>query len=272
MLRNLLTFGRRPPPRDDLSIVICSIDDQRFAQVSANYTERMGAGPYEIIRINDAKSLAEGYNRGLARSRADIVIFSHDDIEILTPDFRQRLVAHLAQFDLIGVAGTSRLINARWNTAGQPWVHGQALQPARSGQGYVVDIYGEATRPVQPDIQALDGMFFAARRSAATALRFDAEKFDHFHLYDMDFTYRAHLARMRIGVANDILIYHASLGNFDDTWQRYAAVFQRKFASTLDRRPPGKPTLHAREPVRTKADALKLFDYYLRQCGLAVTE
>src|SRR3954470_25061532 len=218
MLRDLLRFGRRAPPRDDISVIICSIDEERFRAVSRNYAERLGSGPYEIIRISDAKSLAEGYNRGLEKARGDIVIFSHDDIEILTPDFRRRLVGHLQRLDLLGTAGTSRLINASWNTAGQPWVHGQVAQPARSGEGYVVDIYGEAKAPVQAGIQALDGMFIAARRIAAAALGFDAERFDAFHCYDIDFTYRAFLARMAVGVANDILIYHASLGNFDDSW------------------------------------------------------
>ena len=271
MLRNLFSFGRRAPLRDDFSIIICSIDGERFRKVSANYAERMAAGPYEIIRIDDARSLAEGYNRGLEKSRGDIVIFSHDDIEILTPDFRQRLVAHLEQFDVLGVAGTSRLLGASWNTAGQPWVHGQAVQPARSGEGYVVDIYGRAENLVQPDIQALDGMFIAARRSAATALRFDERTFDRFHLYDIDFTYRAHLARMRVGVCNDILIYHASLGSFNESWRHYAGVFQKKFAATLDRGAPGLATLHAREPVRTREEALILFRYYLKQCGIPET-
>lgn len=271
MLRDLLKFGRRPPLRDDMSIVICSVDDERFAKAAANIGERMGGGPYEIVRIDDAKSLAEGYNRGLEQARGDVVIFSHDDLEILTPDFRQRLFARLQDFDVVGLAGTTRLLNASWNTAGQPWVHGQAVQPARSGSGYVVDIYGEAQRLVQPGAQALDGMFIAARRAVATAVRFDAERFDAFHLYDIDFSYRAHLARMRVGIANDILVYHASLGSFDDTWRRYAAVFEKKFAATLDRRPPGVATLHAREPVSNMNDALKLFNFYLRQCGLAET-
>jgi GT2 family glycosyltransferase len=270
MLRNLFGFGRRAP-RDDVSIVICSIDEERFRKVSANYAERMGAGPYEIIRIGDARSLAEGYNRGLQKARGDVVIFSHDDIEILTPDFRARLVAHLQEFDVLGVAGTTRLLNARWNSAGQPWVHGQSVQPARSGKGYVVDIYGQAERLIEPNAQALDGMFIATRRAAANALRFDEEQFSAFHLYDMDFSYRAHLARMRVGIANDILIYHASLGSFGESWRHYAAVFQQKFAAMLDKRPAGNPTLHAREPVSTLEDALKLFNFYLRECGLAQT-
>jgi hypothetical protein len=271
MFANLWKLGRRPPPRNDVSIIICSIDDQRFARVSANYAARMGAGPYEVVRIRDAKSLAEGYNRGIEQSRGDILIFSHDDIEILTPEFRERLVAHLEDFDVVGVAGTSRLVDGSWSSAGQPWVHGQAVQPAASGQGYQLQIYARAEGRARPKIQAVDGMFFAARRAAAEALRFDAQRFDHFHLYDIDFSYRAHLARMRVGVCNDILIYHASLGKFDDTWRRYLKVFHDKFAGSLSKEPPGQRVLHALEPVPTLNDAMTVFNYYLRQCGLAAT-
>jgi len=45
----------------------------------------LGDEPYEIVAVRDARSLAEGYNRGVARSSGDIVILSHDDIEFLDP-------------------------------------------------------------------------------------------------------------------------------------------------------------------------------------------
>jgi len=92
-----------------VSVVICSIDAAKFARVSDNYRALYGAREVEIIGIHDARSLAEGYNRGIARARGEHLVLSHDDIEILTPDFADRLDRHLAQFDLIGVAGTTRI-------------------------------------------------------------------------------------------------------------------------------------------------------------------
>jgi GT2 family glycosyltransferase len=270
VLGKLWKFGR--PKRDvDISIVICSIDDERFRQVTASYAERMGDARYEIIRIPDARSLCEGYNRGLDQSSGDVVIFSHDDIEILTPDFRERLTGHLRLFDVVGIAGTTRLLDGRWNSAGQPWVHGQCVQPALGdGEGYNVEIYGQAEHLAQPNIHALDGVFLATRRAAAKEVRFDAKTFDGFHLYDIDFTFRAFRAGLRLGVCNDILLYHASRGGYrDPAWRTYFERFQRKFARKLDPGPPGVATLHAREPVRTKEEALTLFRYYLKQCGLA---
>jgi len=40
------------------------------------------------VRIPDARSLAEGYNRGLRRARGDLLLFSHDDVRIVTPGLR----------------------------------------------------------------------------------------------------------------------------------------------------------------------------------------
>src|SRR5882724_172154 len=108
-----------------ISVIICSIHNDRFAAVAKNYSDLLKHEPHEIIRISDARSLCEGYNRGIAASRGDILIFSHDDIEILTADFASRLKEHLANFDLIGVAGTSRLLRGGWQDAGPPYIFGQ---------------------------------------------------------------------------------------------------------------------------------------------------
>ncbi|MGC2519286.1 MAG: glycosyltransferase [Burkholderiales bacterium] len=268
MLRRLLNKILAKSRQRDLSIIICSIDDQNFNCVAENYARQLGDWPYELIRIDDATSLADGYNRGIERSNGELLIFSHDDIEILTPDFCDRLFAHLESFDLIGVAGTSMLLNGRWISAGQPGIHGQVVQPVLTGEGFTLDVFGPENQPARGNIQALDGLFLATRRWVAESLRFDAENFDGFHLYDIDFSYRAHLAGLRVGVCNDILIYHQSLGPTDDTWERYMKVFWNKFAGNLSVDPPGVQKLYVRERVRTKSEALALFQQYLGQRGI----
>ena len=70
-----------------ISIIICSADPQLFAKVCANYRPALlRSVSHEIIGIHDACSLCEGYNRGIARASGDVLVFSHDDIEIVTPD------------------------------------------------------------------------------------------------------------------------------------------------------------------------------------------
>ena len=105
-------FGTYPYLPTMISIIICSITAHKLALVTANFKAVLGAAPYEIIDIHDARSLSEGYNRGIARSRGDIVIFCHDDIEILTPAFYQLLCNHLETYDVVGCAGTNCLIES----------------------------------------------------------------------------------------------------------------------------------------------------------------
>ena len=80
---------------DMISVILCSIDPGKFAAVSKNLADRMADAPFEIIGIHDARSLAEGYNRGIAQSSGEILVFCHDDIEIITPDFNARIRRHL---------------------------------------------------------------------------------------------------------------------------------------------------------------------------------
>jgi glycosyltransferase involved in cell wall biosynthesis len=74
---------------------------------------------FEVIQISDARSLCKGYNRSFAKTRGDIIIFCHDDIEIISPDFPARLLAHLRPHDVVGVAGTTQLIGANWKIRGE---------------------------------------------------------------------------------------------------------------------------------------------------------
>ena len=48
-----------------ISVIICSIDERKYAAASTNY-RRLLAPDDEIIRIPDARSMCEGYTRGLS--------------------------------------------------------------------------------------------------------------------------------------------------------------------------------------------------------------
>lgn len=219
-----------------ISIIICSIDPGKFAAVSKNFADRMGDAPFEIIGIHDARSLSEGYNRGIARSRGDVLIFCHDDIEILTPDFHSRIRGHLQTHDLVGCAGTSCLIDSKWAYAGDPYIHGIVAYPeddAWPASRFFTLVWGGFGRAVVEDIQALDGLFLAVNRRVLEAIRFDDVTFDGFHLYDLDFTYAAYLAGFRIAIFKDILIVHKSRGSYGDEWTPYADKFMQKYQGRL---------------------------------------
>lgn len=73
----------------------------------------------------------------------------------------------------------------------------------------------------------------ATHRRVLESIRFDAETFDGFHCYDVDFSFRAHLDGFRLAVPADLPVLHASEGNFDNTWENYARHFTAKHRSHL---------------------------------------
>jgi len=219
-----------------ISIIICSVDDYKFALVTANFKSILGDAPHEIIGIHDAGSLSDGYNRGVARSRGDIVIFCHDDIEILDPKFYSLLCGHLEDYDVVGCAGTTCLIESAWAAAGDPFTHGAVAYPANDTwpcDRYNLLVWGEPKAVRVPHVQALDGFFIAVKREVLDHVQFDEVNFDGFHVYDTDFTFAAYLSGYKLAVCKDILIAHRSGGNYGAEYQIYGARFADKYRERL---------------------------------------
>jgi GT2 family glycosyltransferase len=231
-----------------ISVIICSIDDAKFAAVNATYRRLLGGGgagggaggdDFEIIRISDARSMCEGYNRGFAQSRGDVIIFSHDDIEIHAPDFRARLLGHLARCDVAGIAGTRLLCGPAWAWAGPPFLYGHLGEFNAARHYFEVAIFGAPARHVDK-MQALDGVLLACHRKVVEATPFDERTFPGFHHYDLDFTYRAFLGGFELAVCCDLDLIHFSGGTWGDDWRASAERFLAKHAATLPKRPPTK--------------------------------
>jgi hypothetical protein len=206
--------ARRP-----LTIVTCSSDDAQFAAMAASYDRALAGWPHEFVRIDDAASLAEGYTRGGACATGEIVIFSHDDVEILAPDFGHRLAHRLIECDLLGVAGATRATGPAWPYAGWPHLHGAVIYPEATG--YKMTVYSR-TAPLARGIRVMDGVFLAMRREIALSVGWDAKICNGFHGYDVDFTLRAAQAGLRLAVASDLGVVHRSYGSFDERWEETA--------------------------------------------------
>ena len=252
-----------PAERKKISAIICSNRPQFFAALENKLRAQFARHEFELIGIHDAKSLCEGYNRGAAHANGDILIFCHDDIDFAYADFGERLLRHLEKYDVIGVAGASKLVNADWGHAGLPFVHGQIIHlPQDQMQGkmqgktdYLSDFLYFAAglqAPIVENIQALDGVFIGMHRQVWEALRFDAKTFDGFHVYDIDFTYRAHLAGYRLAVPMDLLLIHFSTGGYDLKWQRENVKFLKKFPGLAN-----LPAVHRHSNLHVKLQTLE---------------
>lgn len=221
------------PP--SISVVICSVDADKFQRVSALYRRLLAGLTHQVVGIHDARSLCEAYNRALRDVRGDVVVFSHDDVDILAPDFAARLVDALATFDVVGVAGATRAAGPAWSWAGHPHVHGWITHRSAATGDWLVSI--SSPWPVVGDAQVLDGVLLAGWRRVFEAVRFDAATFDGFHFYDVDFTLRAARAGWRIGICAELLLVHESEGRFDADWNRFADRFRAKYPDL--NAPPG---------------------------------
>jgi GT2 family glycosyltransferase len=203
--------------------------------------------------------LCEGFNRGFARARGDIIVFSHDDIEILSPNFATTLVSALRTHDVIGIAGSCAFPESGlWAPRGSAHAHGQVAHRIPGESTYASYVFGIGAA-VTPCIQVLDGVFFAARREVVEKLRFDAETFDGFHFYDIDFTYRAALSGFHVAVCNEICVVHHSRGSFGPEWRMYADRFLAKHQRRLENpEPPPRYWGHAIVHLQTASQVVGL--------------
>lgn len=218
-----------PLPVKLWSIVVCSIDAAKLAAFRETVRRCFAAEQYELIHIGDARSLCEGYNRGLAQASGEAVLFCHDDIDFLVDDLPDRLRGHLGRFDLIGAAGTTRVTGEAVFWSGHPYIHGWIIHKGKQTEGQYEPSFSSLSWPVVGDAQALDGVFLACRREVAEKVGFDERTFDGFHLYDLDFSYRAYLAGYHLAICCDLALVHASIGSFDRNWRKYADRFRAKF-------------------------------------------
>lgn len=218
----------RIEPRKIVSAIICSIRPEYFSAIQKKMKALFARHDFEVIGIHDAKSLCEGYNRGAALAKGEILIFCHDDIDMAHDDFGERVLRHLTEHDVIGVVGASKLVNGDWGQAGPPYTHGQIVHrpPGETGNIYLgVGLQ----KPVVENICALDGVFIATHRYVWESVRFDEESFDGFHLYDIDFSWRAHVEGFRLAVPLDLLLLHFSTGTYNMKWQTFNLRFLQKF-------------------------------------------
>ncbi len=236
--------------RQSISFIICSIRPEKLAAIRARIEDLFCDHDVEVIGLTDARSLAEAYNRGAAQTKGRWLVFCHDDIALPQDDFADRLFAHVAAHDLVGLAGASKLVDGHWERAGYPHLHGHILHRAPDNEGWVYYCAG-LQAPVMTGLTALDGVFLACRRELWADLKFDAETFDGFHLYDIDFSHRAARAGATLAVPSDLLLVHDSTGRYDPVWQRYNQRFLGKFPDQL-----GTPPAHRLSSLNVKLATL----------------
>jgi hypothetical protein len=189
-------------------------------------------------------ALAEGNQRGLPgvynqfideSLREEELVFLHDDLWLDDVFFSDRIRSALAVYDVVGLAGNTRL----WPEAPAWFAKNQAMECDLDHLSGVVS-HGPAPfgdpavfGPTPASVQLLDGVLLAARAAKLldAGVRFD-QRFD-FHFYDLDFSRQANAARLKVGTW-PIAVTHGSGGAFGSaSWQHGLELYREKWGMAV---------------------------------------
>jgi hypothetical protein len=201
---------------------------------------------YKFCLTNE-KSLTKRYNEaldmGLERD-LDCLILVHDDV-ILEEDPIPKLEKLFDKYDLVGVAGTSKIelkSPALWHIMGGGFqggnLHGCVQHLYVNKSAFYGAEYDEISKPKSNfgpyphRAVMIDGVFMALNRKAMETVRFDESNPSPFHFYDLQMSLDAHLAGLKVGVG-DILITHESPGlqEVSQEWLDGETYFLNKYAN-----------------------------------------
>ena len=220
-----------------ISIVVCSRQGQHAELHERNVRKTVGT-EVEYVRINNkdnAHSLCSAYNEGVDRSQGDILVFVHEDVFFMEPNWgpilREKFEANL-KVGLVGVAGTQYLASHHpaWIAAGQPFIRGRVVHETEDGERYVMSVF--SPNRTDAEVVAVDGLFFAVRRHLFEHIRFDDTTFDGFHFYDLDICMQIAKTH-KLMVTWDILVKHLSAGTCNQAWQEAGQRFLAKHKNDL---------------------------------------
>lgn len=183
--------------------------------------------------VGNERALPVVYNEAIQRAiedDADWLVMVHDDV-LLEEDPIPKLEALADQYDVIGVAGTSRIElkqPALWHLMGGGFngghLHGRVLHMCNKGK--TPTNFG----PYPHRVVMIDGVFMAINRKAMKVLRLDESNPAKFHFYDLDLSLEANAQGLKVGVG-DMLITHESLGlmEFTPEWLLGQEWFLNKY-------------------------------------------
>ena len=195
--------------------------------------DTIGIKDFEIIEFinNGEKSLTQVYNEALEKSKNNIVVFTHDDILWDTNNWGKKLIKHFTknpEYGIIGIAGTTDLLDGRWWTLKQSMTG--IVSHQHEGKKWT-NYYSKEQNEKIKDVVVIDGLFFAVQKDKIKH-NFD-EDFNGFHFYDLSFSFPNYLAEVKIGVITNIRVTHLSIGMTNQQWEDNKLKFEEKYKDKL---------------------------------------
>lgn len=181
----------------------------------------------------NARGLSELFNQAIARADDDdILVFMHDDVWLDEANFADAVIAGLAHYDVIGVAGNRRRLE---NQPGWAFIDASFTWDDKVNlSGSIAHGQNAFSKPenfgeTPAACELLDGVFIASKKSSLkkNQVQFDPQ-FD-FHFYDMDFCRSATKAGLKLGTW-PIKLTHQSGGAFGSAqWRAKYQLYKNKW-------------------------------------------
>ena len=204
-----------------VSVFFCTrkIDD-RTTTLIENFKNTAGM-EIEVSPIEnpDAKPLTKVYNEVLSKEsvKDKIVVFTHDDIEILSDKWAchiERMFREHPEYGIIGVAGS-----AEFDENGAWWNYkikfGQVLHRSE-GKSWLTQFSPSYSHDLE-QVCVIDGLFMAIEPDRITK-KFDEDLFG-MQFYDISFCLDNFLdGKTKIGVTTKINLAHNSVGQLKPEW------------------------------------------------------
>ena len=171
--------------------------------------------------------LTKIYQEALDECDCDIIVYMHDDIEILNNGWATELVRLFDEnkdYGIIGIAGSAQLdANAAW------WqykkIYGQVLH--RSNGKSWLTMFSDTLGDKLAEVCVVDGLFFAVKKDRIKK-GFDTT-LDGFNFYEIDFCLANYLEGVKIGVTTNIKVAHSSVGETKQNWFDNKIVINEKY-------------------------------------------
>lgn len=205
--------------QEKITIVVSSrCDESEKKDFLSNISSKCGV-EHEIVFVkNDGGiSLTMIYQENLDNSKTDIVVYLHDDIEVLSDNWGREVVRMFndnKDYCIIGVAGSAEFDEgAAWWQYNRKY--GQVLH--RSNGKSWLTMFSQPYAEDLKEVCVVDGLFFAVCKPRLVS-GFDLS-FDGFNFYEIDFCLSNFVnGKYKIGVTTKIRLAHSSIGETKKNW------------------------------------------------------
>lgn len=198
---------------------------------------------WKVVPLVGFESIFEAFAAGAKQEdiqKDDLIIFCHDDIEILTnpKDFNLFIEKNLedSKSGFVGVAGTRFLRHSCvWWEGEAPTNHINSLAGSVYHGDKKKELYQTYFGPLG-DVAVLDGLFLAAKGRTVNTIQLGKPKTfsGNWDFYDLFYTAQAHLKGMRNRVIPlDIIHYSKGEIKGKTSWSENREAFKNLFNDSL---------------------------------------